>query len=269
MTKEGMQPEFEKYNQELTVAIQAVRAAGNAILEQVNNHQAEWDGFEFKAEVDKITDEEGIKVIKTAFPQDAVLTEESGIPKELSKRLWVADFLDGTTNFLNGSRNYSVLLSFVENGRLVVGVSFLPVSNELFCAVEDEGAYVNGKRICVSAVDELKRSTIALDPGYDPEAGKKVSDLFLKLRPQSGNVAMYNSNGYTLSMVAKGELAGFVHFFSKVWEAAGFILVKEAGGRVTDIKGKDLKLDFTSSEGFAFVASNGLIHNELLQVAAK
>lgn len=257
-------PEIQKYSKELAVAIKSVRAAGAVILDQVNNRQAERYGLEFKAEVDKLADDAGINIIQTEFPQDAILTEEIGIPKTLSDRLWVADLLDGTTNFLNGSRSYSVLLGFVEKGELVLGVSLLPATNELFHAVEGEGTYLNGKRVGVSSVNQLKISSIALDPGYDPLGGDKVSALFQALRPNVGNVAMYNANGFTLSMLAKGELAGFVHFSSKVWESAGFLLVKEAGGSVTDAKGDNLSLDFTTPSGFQFVASNGLIHDPLL-----
>lgn len=257
-------PEIPKYSQELAVAIRSVRAAGTIILDQVNNRRAERYGLEFKAEVDKLADDAGVAIIQSEFPGDAILTEEIGIPKTLSDRLWVADLLDGTTNFLNGSRNYSVLLSFVDRGKLVLGVSLLPATNELFYAVEGEGTYLDGERVQVSSVDQLKTSTIALDPGYDPLGGDKVSALFQALRPNVGNVAMYNANGFTLSMLAKGELAGFVHFSSKIWESAGFLLVKEAGGSVTDNKGSDLTLDFTSPIGFQFVASNSLIHNLLL-----
>jgi len=251
-------PELERYQHELTVAIQAVRVAGSTILSQVNNRQAERHGLEFKAEVDRLADEAGVNIIKTAFPNDSVLTEEMGLPETPTDRLWVSDLLDGTTNFLNGSRNYTVLMR----------VSLLPATNELFYAVDGAGAFLNGKQIEVSSVDILKRATVALDPGYDPQGGNKVSDLFLKLRPVCGNVAMYNANGYTLSMLAKGELAGFVHFSSKVWEAAGLLLIKEAGGNVTDLEGQDIKLDFTSSEGFPFVASNGRIHKELLEMCS-
>lgn len=258
-----MNPEIDKYKAELMTAIEAVQTAGRVILDQENNRIAERHSLEFKSEVDKLADTAGIEVVRKNFPNDNVLTEEQGIPKEISGRLWVADLLDGTTNFLNGSRNYSVLLSFVENGKLKVGVSFLPVTNELFYAIEGQGAYLNGEKINVSTTD-FDKSTVVIDPGYDPNGVEKTAKLMMELRPKVGNIAMYNANGYTLSMLAKGELAGLVHFYSKIWESAGFLLVKEAGGKITDISGEDLKLDFGSSEGFQFVASNGLIHNELL-----
>ncbi len=266
MSKESfLNLESEKYQKELTVGIEAVLAAGKTIVDQINNNRAERYGLEFKAEVDALADIAGINVIKRFFPEDKILTEEQGIPENISNRLWVADLLDGTTNFLNGSRNYSVLLSFIENGKIKMGISFLPTTNELFYAIEGKGAYLNDKKINVSTINNFNKSTIVLDPGYDPDGGEKVSNLFLKLRPQVGNVALYNANGYTLSMLAKGELAGFVHFSSKIWEVAGLLLVKEAGGKVTDRNGKDLDLDFSSPKGFQFIASNGLIHEDFLK----
>ncbi len=256
-------PEIDKYKTELMAAVEAVQTAGRIILEQTNNHKAERHSLEFKSEVDKLADVAGIDVIKKYFPNDNILTEEQGIPEKVSGRLWVADLLDGTTNFLNGSRNYSVLLGFVENGKLKVGVSFLPATNELFYAVEGHGAYLNNQKIHVSTTD-FNKSTIVLDPGYDPDGGEKTAKLMLELRPKVGNIAIYNANGCTLSMLAKGELSGLVHFYSKIWEAAGFLLVKEAGGKITDKNGKDLELNFGSDKGFQFIASNGLIHNELI-----
>ncbi len=257
-------PEIDKYKTELTTAIEAVQTAGRVILDQENNRKAKRYSLEFKSEVDNLADVAGIEVIKKYFPGDNVLTEEQEIPKNISGRLWVADLLDGTTNFLNGSRNYSVLLSFVENGKLKVGVSYLPVTDELFYAIDGQGAYLNGKKIHVSTTD-FDKSTVIIDPGYDPKGIEKTAKLMMELRPKIGNIAMYNANGYTLSMLAKGELSGLVHFYSKIWESAGFLLVKEAGGKITDKNGKELELNFGSSEGFQFVASNGLIHEELLK----
>lgn len=263
-------PEIIHYRGELEVGIQAVMAAGKTIIDKTRNHSAERHGLEFKAEVDRLADESGIKVLKEAFPDDAILTEERGLPKEQKSRLWVCDFLDGTTNFLNGSRNYSVLVAFVEKGEVKIGISYLPITDELFYAVLGEGTYRNGKRTRVSPIGELKRSTIVLDPGYDPEGGRKVADLYQKLRSAPvGNVGAYNANGYTLSMLANGEMGGFVHFSSKIWECSALLIAQEAGARITDFKGEKPKLDFTNDAGFPFIASNSLIHDELLSIVSK
>ena len=157
-----------------------------------------------------------------------------------------------------------MLLAFVENDQIKNGICYLPATDELFYAVSGEGAYCNNKRIKVSGVEELKRASIILDPGYDPEGDIKVANLYQKLRPNVGNVGAFNANGYTLAMLAKGETAGFVHFSSKIWECSSLLIAQEAGAMITDFKGEELKLNFASDSGFEFVATNSLIHNELL-----
>lgn len=261
--------ESDRYSRELDTALLAARSAAEQILSQTTNLRAQKQGLEFKAEVDNLADETIKQIIAGAFPNDSILTEESGFPKNSYERLWVVDPLDGTTNFLNGLRAYSTLIAFVDKGQLVMGVSFLPQTGEEFWAVEEKGAYKGDKQIEVSKIDTVGKASIALDPGYDPQGAEKVTDAYKKLRPRVGNIAMYNANGYTLSLIANGELPALVHFYSKVWECAGLLLVKEAGGKVTDFKGNDVKLDFTKDDGFEFVASNGLVHNDLLALLNK
>lgn len=252
------------YTNEFKFGLDTVLEVGKSILLCVENHKAEKHGLEFKAEVDTIADQTGTKFLIDNFPNDAILTEEQGLPKEPKSRMWVCDFLDGTTNFLNGSKNYSVLLAFVEKGEIKVGISYLPTTNDFFYAVKGEGAYWNNQKICTSSINNLKMASIMLDQGYDPEGSMKFASLYQKLRPDVGAIGAYNANGVALSLLAKGEMGGYVHFSSKIWESAGILIAQEAGARITDFNGGELKLDFTSDKGFEFVATNGLIHEELL-----
>lgn len=252
-----------KYQKELRTAIRAAKAAGKAIL-RASSRKAVKHGMEFKAEVDTIADTTIKKTLAQAFPEIPFLTEESGFPKKPAEKLWVIDPIDGTTNFLNGLREYATLIALVIHGRIVLGVDYLPATDEVFWGVTGSGAYLNGLKIHVSKVNLLQRSALALDPGYHPQGIQQIATTYTKLRPKVGNIGIHNSNGYTLALIAKGELPALIHFYSKIWECAGLLLIQEAGGQVTDFQGKSLKLDFTKSTGFEFIASNGLIHKELL-----
>lgn len=261
--------ELERYNRELETAFLAARNAGKQIISQRTNSRAEKSGLELKTEVDNLADRTIKRVIAEAFPNDSILTEESGFPQSPAERLWVVDPIDGTTNFINGLRAYSTLIAFVDKGKLVIGVSFLPQSQEMFWAVDGEGAYKGNTKITVSQMADIGKASIVLDPGYHPQGVEKISDAWGKLRPNVGNVGVLNANGYTLSLIANGELPALIHFYSKVWECAGLLLVTEAGGKVTNFKGHNVKLDFARNDGFEFVASNGLIHNALLELLNK
>lgn len=261
----------QRYQDELEIAIQTAKEAGVAILREINNRTFTQDGSELKSPVDIIAGDIIYGRLHGNFPGDKILIEdrsgqETETPEGKSSRIWVVDPLDGTTNFINGSHDYSVLIGLVENGELVLGVSLLPATDELLYAVKDGGAYCNGKKIHVSEAEDMSKSTVALDSGYDPEGVTQVANLFQKLKPQVGNIAMLNSNGYALSMLSMGRgLAGYIHFSSKAWEAAGLLIAREAGGLITDLNGNNLSLDFSSRSGFPFVASNRKIHPQLIK----
>ncbi len=256
-----------QYGMELNAALTAARTAGERIISQINNLQATKIGLEFKAQVDQIANTTIVETLQGTFPNDSFLTEETGFPENSISRLWVIDPLDGTTNFLNGSKFYSTLIAFVENNALVLGVSYLPATDELLWTVKGKGAHLGNKRLTISSkVHQINQASIFLDPGYHPQGEEKLSQAFQQLRPKVGNILMLNANWYALSLLAKGEIPALVHFYSKIWECAGILLAQEAGGKVTDFRGRPLKLDFTQSDGFAFIASNGLIHHQLVQI---
>lgn len=257
--------QVENLKKELEVAKSAAREAGQQIL-LAGNSNAVKKGYEFKADVDNIADEIIRKQIKEAFPGDSVITEEIGFPEKPSERLWIVDPLDGTTNFLNRLPFYSVLIALAVKEELVMGVSYIPGSDKLLWAVRGKGAWQDNKRLSVSEISDIERISVAIDAGYLPEREKILAEIIAKIGKKIGNIAQLNANGFTLSLIAEGKLPVLVHHSSKIWECAGLILVEEAGGKVTDHSGNKLKLNFKSGDSFAFVASNGAVHEPLLSL---
>ena len=255
--------EFNFNIPELGVAINTTKTAGQLIRGN-SNLQSTKSGLEFKAAIDDLANKTIVAKIKERFPNDAILTEELEFPQEASDRLWVVDPVDGTTNYLNGLRMYTCLISYIEKGKTVVSVAYLPQSDEMIVAITGKGVFLNNKKIDSPNENRpIGRANIVLDPGYDPEGGNKVAETFKKLRPQVGNIAMFNGNGYTLSLMALGEVAGVVHFSSKVWEVAGLHILEESGGKVTDFGGNPLVYDFQKPSAFQFIASRGIDHEDL------
>lgn len=256
----------KNYQKEKNVAVQALQQVGEKIEFNKSKIWSEKHGFELKAEIDKICDDTIKKTISKFFPSDSILTEESGYLKKTADRLWVIDPLDGTTNFINGARSYSSLIAFIENGDIMLGVSYLPVSKELLFAEKNNGAFLGSKKLRVSKISELKKSAIIIDPGYIQEGGEKISSLYQLLKSKVGNIGMLNGNGYTLSLMSQGEFAGFIHLSSKIWECAGLFIYQEAGGKITDFNGKKIQFDFSNEKSFEFVAANPKIHQGLLNL---
>lgn len=264
MVKENVE-KGENFAKELEIAKTAAREAGRQIL-LTDNSKAVKKGYEFKAAVDNIADEIIRKQIKEAFPNDSLITEEVGFPEKPSKRLWIVDPLDGTTNFLNRLPFYSVLIALAVNEELVMGVSYIPENDKLLWAIRGKGAWQDDQRLRVSAISDIERISVAIDAGYLPDRERVLAETIAKIGKKIGNIAQLNANGFTLSLIAEGKLPALIHHFSKIWECAGLILVEEAGGKVTDHSGNKLNLNFRSGDSFAFVASNGAVHEPLLSL---
>jgi myo-inositol-1(or 4)-monophosphatase len=222
----------------------------------------------FKGEVNLVTatDTESQDLIfdrlSKSFPGHDFLAEE-GL-KELSgaEFRWVFDPLDGTTNFAHRFPVFCVSLGLERGKELVGGVVYNPMSEEMFWAERDEGAFFNGRPIRVSKIDDLNKGLVATGFPYDireTKANMRHHDAFI-LRTQA--VRRCGSAAIDLCYVACGRFDGFWEMKLSPWDtAAGAVIVAEAGGRVTDFKGGPV--DIYHPE---VVASNGLIHQAMLDV---
>ncbi len=188
--------------------------------------------------------------------------EESHKIEPHADRFWLVDPLDGTTNFAHRYPVFSISLALLEEGRIKMGVVYDPLRRELFFAEAGRGAYLNNRRIKVSEVSQLSRALLATGFPYDVWSTSENLKEFSNFLRRVQGIRRSGSAAIDLSYVACGRLDGFWEPGLKPWDmAAGALLVKEAGGRVTDYEGGE----FNPFKPF-IVASNSLIHEQMLDV---
>jgi myo-inositol-1(or 4)-monophosphatase len=214
-------------------------------------------------EVDTKSEAAIIEVIKNAFPHHAILSEEVGELKQDSEYKWIIDPIDGTIYYANGIPICCVSIAVEKNGEMVLGAVLNPFMNEFFLAEKGKGATLNGKTIGVSNKDVLLNSCLLTGFHYsyiDAPNGPLV--VFDKLIRKGVPVRRLGSGAIDLCWVAAGRFDGFYEHKLNAWDsAAGFLIVQEAGGKVTDFEGNAY-----SPYQPHIIATNGIIHNSLLQV---
>ena len=230
------------------------------------------DEVNLVTEVDKISEEAILQIIKKNFPDHAILTEESEefIPEGKKSKLihkWIIDPLDGTTNYAHGLPIYCVSVALEENGKIILGVVYNPNLDELFVAEKDKGAFLSwGKtkrRISVSQATQLSKSLLATGFPYDIRISKINNlDHFANFYKKAQAVRRGGSAVLDLCYLAMGRFDGFWELKLSPWDtAAGSLMVEEAGGEVTDFLGGPFN---TYSK--EILASNGKIHQQMIEV---
>jgi myo-inositol-1(or 4)-monophosphatase len=249
------------------VAVRASRIAGEILL----SHFGSSPLVRHKGEIDLVTDADEaaeraiVAEIQRHFPGDQVLAEEGTAGGSDPDRIWIVDPLDGTTNFAHGYPIFAVSIALEVKGVVEVGVVYQPVLRELFTARRGEGALLNGAPIHVSRAEQLGKSMLC--SGF-PYARDQIPDALSYWRPLILVAQALRRDGAAaidLCYVAAGRFDGFWERALQPWDvAAGGLIVAEAGGRLTDYRGGSY-----DPRGREIVASNGLIHREMLAVMAR
>jgi len=248
----------------LTVAVDIAREAGALLLRLFRRPQE----VTYKRPQDLVTDADRqseeliIRRLRTHFPDHAVVAEEGGGQKSDSGYVWYVDPLDGTTNFAHGFPVFSVTLGLAYHDEVIVGVAFDPSRNELFTAERGAGAFLNGERIRVSRARELSECLVAT--GFAPFAPHHDLNIqfFYRFTQLTHGVRRAGSATLDLCSVAAGRFDGFWELKLNPWDkAAGSLLVREAGGELSDLSGRPFCL-----LGDEVFASNGLVHQQMLKV---
>ena len=250
----------------LSVAVEGAKAAGGVLLEYAKT------GFsiERKNTIDLVTDADHaaeqciIDHVRRHFPTHGTLAEERGVDAPAPSRYrWVIDPLDGTTNFAHGFPFYAVSIGVEENGELVVGVVYDPMRDELFTATAGGGAFLNGRMLSVSRTPRLEAALIVTGFAYDiRETPNNNLDHFVRFALKAQGVRRTGSAALDLCYVAAGRFDGFWEVKLSAWDmAGGAVVLKQAGGRITDLRGNPHSIHQPE-----LVASNGVIHAEMLQV---
>jgi len=228
----------------LNIAVKAARRAGGVISRASNNldiltvrHKSLND---LVSEVDRAAEEAIIETLKAAYPDHAILAEESGASGD-SDHVWIIDPLDGTTNFLHGFPVYCVSIGMTFKGVLTHGVIYDPVKNDLFTATRGSGAFLNDRRLRVSKREKLIDGLIGT--GF-PFRIQEHTDAYIAMMKEfmhkTAGIRRPGAAALDLANVAAGRLDGFWEIGLSPWDmAAGALLVQEAGGLVGDLLGNE------------------------------
>jgi myo-inositol-1(or 4)-monophosphatase len=250
----------------LQVAVEAAQEAGKFLKESVGKVKTvEAKAGEVRnlvSEIDRRSEEKIIRHIRSRFPAHAILAEESGGDTSPAEYRWIIDPLDGTTNFLHGVPIYSVTIGVEHGGEVIAGVVYDPKSDELFTAEKGTGAYLNGQRISVSRTEDLINSLLVTGFPYDLESNPYVAEYFVRFLNASRGLRRLGSAALDLAYVAAGRFDGYWESVLQPWDmAAGVLLVREAGGTISDFAGGP-----TSIYQKRILASNGIIHDDMVRI---
>jgi myo-inositol-1(or 4)-monophosphatase len=252
----------------LNFAIQTARDAGRVLAEkfgraiQISNK----GDIDLVTEADLASERLIVERIRSHHPRHAILTEEAGEVVAAggvrSEYKWIVDPLDGTTNYAHGYPVFCVSVALEHDGRIVVGVVYDPIRDELFAAERDDGATLNGRRVRVSEIGELNSALICTGFPYDVRERDDFARHFRDFILRAQSVRRDGAAALDLANVACGRFDGFYEDGLRPWDvAAGVLLVEEAGGRITHYDGSTF--DIYSQR---LASSNGLIHEAMLEV---
>jgi myo-inositol-1(or 4)-monophosphatase len=228
----------------LNIAIRAARSAGDLILRSSDNiGQLNIDQKgknDYASEVDRAAEREIINIIRTAYPDHAILAEESGLHQG-NDFVWVIDPLDGTTNFLHGFPQYAVSIALKYRGKLEVAVIYDPLRDELFTAKRGGGAMLNSRRLRVTNQTSMKGALIGTGFPFKTDLHLDAYiGMFKAITTEAAGIRRAGAAALDLAYVAAGRLDGFWEIGVMEWDmAAGILLIKEAGGVVTDFSFND------------------------------
>lgn len=251
-----------------SILLQAVKAGG-AVMQQYFNGAFKISNKEglnnLVTEADHASEKAIIDTIKKHYPEHSILSEEIGSLAMDSSYTWIIDPIDGTVNFANGIPLCCVSIGIEHNGVIILGAVYNPFLNELFFAEKGEGATLNDEPISVSQKTDLLSSCLVTGFPYtflDQPNGPL--DIFAKLIRLGIPVRRLGSAAIDLCWVAAGRFDGFYEHKLNAWDsAAGFLIVEEAGGTVSDFSGQPY-----SPHQPQIVATNGKVHQQLLDYVA-
>ncbi|HJV50170.1 MAG TPA: inositol monophosphatase family protein [Noviherbaspirillum sp.] len=198
---------------------------------------------DFVTEVDKAAELAIIEVLKNAYPDHAILAEESGASANLhdeNENVWIIDPIDGTTNFIHGFPQYCVSIALQQRGQITQAVVYDPTRNDLFTATKGAGAYLNEKRIRVSRRDKMAEALIGTGfPFRDTDHLDQYMKMFRIMTERCAGLRRPGAAALDLAYVAAGRLDGFFEKGLQTWDmAAGSLLITEAGGIVGNFSGE-------------------------------
>jgi len=254
---------------ELNVAKKAAKSAAQVIrkYQRDSNFSVDYKGKnDLVTEADVSAEKEILSIIEKEFPHDHILAEESSVEQVMPEgRTWLIDPIDGTTNFAHGFPVYCVSIGLWRNREPKMGLVLEVSGDECFTAIKNKGAYLNGNPISVSNVDNPAKALVGTGfPYNDLSLVENYLQFFRMLMSNVQGVRRPGAASYDLCCVACGRFEGFYEYALNPWDVgAAALIVKEAGGEVTDWSGGDDWLF-----GKRIIAGNPVVHAFLLDEIA-
>ncbi len=252
-------------NPMVTIAVRAAREAGRVITRNFDRIDrltvADKGHHDFVTEVDRNAEAAIIGILREKYPQHAILAEESGAQSGNDFE-WIIDPLDGTTNFLHGLPQFAVSIALKVRGRLDIGVVYDPIKEEMYTASRGEGALLNDRKIRVSNRKSLEGALLGTGIPYrDQRFMDNYLGMLKDLTRDTAGIRRPGSAALDFAYVACGRTDGFWELGLSEWDfAAGALLVREAGGLVTDIGGGERFLETGN-----VIAGSIKVHNAMLR----
>jgi myo-inositol-1(or 4)-monophosphatase len=242
-----------------------IRRAGEALLGHFRENEEllrmRTSAKEAATGYDKIVDRMLIEELQKAYPGHSILSEEGGRIRGNDEWWWVIDSLDGTGNFANWNPFFAVCLALVHSGELVLGSVYAPAIDEFYVAERGSGAYLNGSRIHVSKVGNLRESYVFYCEGGEKNRAR-TGRILGRVYPEVTDIRKLGSAGLETAWVAAGKGEAYFTTMIEPWDVApGVLLVEEAGGTVSDFNGSSWKLETSD-----LVVSNGQVHSHLQEL---
>lgn len=254
----------------LKVAKQAALEAGKIIAQYFGKkHQYKFkneDQSDFATQADFESERKIVEILTKNFPTHNIIAEEKTRLNKGSEYTWAVDPLDGTFSFSIGMPYFAVSIGLLKDNKLILGIIYHVLLKDLYTASLGKGAYINGKEMQVSNKTDLSYSSIAMDLGHKFRRGPKIELYVVPLCKEAGHIYTVGTTAVAMALTARG-IQDAMLAQAWVWDfAAGAIIIQEAGGKVTDFAGNEPDW---SQERFNIVASNGIIHDELLKILRK
>lgn len=246
----------------LQTAIEAAQRAGRVIAERYAGGRT----ITVKGYRDLVTDADTaaeaiiLDLIRSRFPDHTIVSEEAGGSGLSSDYTWLVDPLDGTTNYTHRHPVFAVSIGVLERGEPLIGVIYDPLRDHMFVAQRGGGARLNNTQVHVSSVKNLGNALVGLDWSLSNEVRSRILAYLHELAPRCGTLRVLGSAAMAQAYVAAGWFDAYFHLGLKPWDsAAGTLIVTEAGGRCSTLKGKTYRVHLPDC-----LATNNLIHDELL-----
>ncbi len=261
----------------LQYVLECAQSAAQILLrhfDQPHDVQVKESPSSIVTEADLASDHYIRDYIEKRFPDHNVLTEESGFVNRGSKYTWIADPLDGTSNFAAGLPWFGVMMTLLENGAPTAAAMVLPAEEVVYTAEHGKGARKNGKPARVSESTSLEQvlCAVGMDAHEQPEAALAQGHTLARIAQKVRNVRCTNSL-VDFACTIDGRLGGIVNFNCMIWDiAAPLLILSEAGGQLTDLQGRPLQLQLDEQacqRSYAIVGAPPQLHHQLTRLTSK